>query len=445
MPSERTIHPKGLRRKQYDGPIEIMSANGYWVRLSTCNSDTVRKVKDIYETWPSKEPFEWGGKRPYLDPADVKELSDFLGETEVSPETPSPEAETLTSEERQRRLELLSKMSEFATRPELEQLKSDVYDSTHQMVDEYKDDVLQLLLAQGKDNAKLVSECAQELAKVKVSAETITYVHTEITVKRPDLDDLDMSKLHHMAFPTLLTLIAAGQHTYIPGVPGGGKSHAAEMAADVLGWRFASISLGPMTPDSRFWGGMNATGFVDTPLYHLMVWAEEHPESGAVFCLDEMDNGNAGNLATLNSAMANGWTTFPNGRTVRFGSNMVFVGAANTYGTGPTAEFAGRNRLDAATLDRFAYLPWETDQGLETALVRQRLFGDQTAEAVAWLDMWRTSRANVEKFGLKIFVTMRGAVNGAKLIAGGLGLEESWDLVLGNKIPSDQRIKVCPF
>jgi cobaltochelatase CobS len=217
------------------------------------------------------------------------------------------------------------------------------------------------------------------------------------------------------------------------------------MAATALDYRFGSISLGPLTPDSRFWGGMNSTGFVDTPLYHLMVWAEENPESGSLFMLDEMDNGNGGNLATLNSAMANGWVTFPNGRTVRFGSNMVFCAAANTYGTGPTAEFAGRNRLDAATLDRFAYLPWDTDQGLETVLVKQRLFGAQEADATAWLDLWRTTRQNVDTFGLKIFVTMRGAINGAKMIAGGIDHEQAWDLVLGNKLPSDQRAKVCPF
>jgi MoxR-like ATPase len=227
---------------------------------------------------------------------------------------------------------------------------------------------------------------------------------------------------------------------YLPGPPGTGKSHAAEQAATMLGWNFASLSLGPTTPESRLWGGMDAHGnFHEPPFIKLARHAQDNPDSGSVYCLDELDNGNSGVIATLNSAMANGWFTAPNGDVISMGRNFVIIGAANTYGTGPTAEFAGRNKLDAATLDRFVYLPWDTDLGVETALTKTIL---ETAVAKAWLEVWRTCRKNAKDNGLKVFVTMRGCLNGAKLISAGFSPQEALEVVLLNKLPDDQRRKV---
>lgn len=266
-------------------------------------------------------------------------------------------------------------------------------------------------------------------------------VTTRIEVKRAEVK-LQKDGIFHKQFDKLTKLVAAGQHVYLPGPPGTGKSHAAEQVASVLDWRFASISLGPQTPDSRLWGGMDAHGkFFEPPFVKLARHAMENPESGSVYCLDELDNGNAGTIATLNSAMANGWFTAPNGDVIAMGKNMVIVGAANTFGTGPTAEFAGRNKLDAATLDRFCYLPWDTDLAVEKALVLQYL---DAQSARAWLDVWRTCRKNAKDHGLKVFVTMRGCVNGARLIASDLDASDVLDMVLLNKLPEDQARKVKP-
>lgn len=254
--------------------------------------------------------------------------------------------------------------------------------------------------------------------------------------------------LFHAQFPKLVRWVGSGNHVYLPGPPGTGKSHAAEQVAKTLGWRFGSISLGPTTPESRLWGGKDAHGNFHEPTFiELARYAAENPESGAVYCLDEMDNGHPGVIATMNSAMANGWFTAPNGDIISFGSNLVFVAAANTFGTGPTAEFAGRNKLDAATLDRFLYLPWDTDLNVEETLVRAHLAGVPSGDDKAsdWLDVWRTARANVADNGLKVFVTMRGAINGAKLIAGGEGIRSTLDGVLLSKLPTDQAKKINPL
>lgn len=268
-----------------------------------------------------------------------------------------------------------------------------------------------------------------------------------IEVRTPTKVDIK-DGLFHAQFPKLVRWVGSGNHVYLPGPPGTGKSHAANQVAQTLGWRFGSISLGPTTPESRLWGGKDANGNFHEPTFiELARFAQDNPESGAVFCMDEMDNGHPGVIATLNSAMANGWFTAPNGDVIVTGANFVIVAAANTYGTGPTAEFAGRNRLDAATLDRFLYLPWDTDLNVEETLVKAHLAGVEngTAKAEDWLDVWRTARASVADHGLKVFVTMRGAVNGAKLIAGGEGLRSTLDGVLMSKIPADQAKKINPL
>ena len=254
--------------------------------------------------------------------------------------------------------------------------------------------------------------------------------------------------LYHAQFPKLVRWVGSGNHVYLPGPPGTGKSHAAEQVSKTLGWRFGSISLGPTTPESRLWGGKDANGNFHEPTFiELARFAAENPDSGAVFCMDEMDNGHPGVIATLNSAMANGWFTAPNGDVIVTGPNFVIVAAANTYGTGPTAEFAGRNKLDAATLDRFLYLPWDTDLNVEETLVRAHLANVESGSDKAddWLDVWRTARANVADHGLKVFVTMRGAINGAKLLAQGEGLTSTLNGVLLSKIPADQAKKINPL
>jgi hypothetical protein len=273
-------------------------------------------------------------------------------------------------------------------------------------------------------------------------------VIVQIDVKRPNEVEFSQEGVFHTKFPTLTKLVAGGHHVYLPGPPGSGKSHAAEAVSQALGWGFGAISLGPTTPESRLWGGMDANGqFHCPPLAEGLIFAEENPDKGFVFCLDELDNGHPGIIATLNSSMANGWVQLPNGRRVQFGDNMVFVGCANTYGTGPTAEFSGRNRLDAATLDRFRYLPWDTDKGMEGAMVRGILANvDNGAELAAdWLDTWNSARKNVEAHGLKVFVTMRGALAGAKMLAQGFDLFDTYEMVLANKLPEDQAKKISPF
>lgn len=432
----RTIKPVAVRKETATSEVEVLSASGFWTRLSLL-SDASRDALDAALQKKSLvTSAELNGPCYYkLDDLD---------------ETPPPPHEPIPQDYRQEYPNGTDDGDGEGDAPSPDQGNggdATIEDVVRRIAGEMDD-------AQDERNAPLIINAMTELVDAKLAGfqpklgggdgtgdgELFT-ITTRIEVTTPQGKQIK-DGIFHKQFDKLTKLVAVGQHCYLPGPPGTGKSHAAEQVASVLDWRFASISLGPTTPESRLWGGMDAHGkFFEPPFVTLARHAQDNPDSGSVFCLDELDNGHAGVIATLNSAMANGWFTAPNGDVITMGKNMVLVGAANTFGTGPTAEFAGRNKLDAATLDRFVYLPWDTDLAVEKALVLQYL---DTQAARAWLEVWRTCRKNVKDHGLKVFVSMRGCVNGARLIASGLDPNDVLDMVLLSKLPDDQARKVKP-
>ena len=434
----RAIRPAAIRISAKGAEPEILSTSGFWTRLSLLGEG-------------SRENLEALLKRDHLVPADKltcpegQSWSHTFGDLDPTDETPPPPTPYAPLDgggegDSPNQPQDGKGNGGGDTPPTVEDIIRRIAGEMDAKQGEELGEQLGTALADAFDQFK--TEFQPKLGGGDGTGDGQLYtITTRIEVKRAEVTT-PKDGIFHKQFDKLTKLVAAGQHCYLPGPPGTGKSHAAEQVASVLGWRFASISLGPQTPDSRLWGGMDAHGkFFEPPFIKLARHAMENPDSGSVYCLDELDNGNAGTIATLNSAMANGWFTAPNGDVITMGKNMVIVGAANTFGTGPTAEFAGRNKLDAATLDRFAYLPWDTDLAVEKALVLQYL---DTQSARAWLEVWRTCRKNAKDHGLKVFVTMRGCVNGARLIASGLAADDVLDMVLLNKLPEDQARKVKP-
>lgn len=433
----RAIKPAEVRRLEINGEIEVLSASGFWTKYALLGDasrdalmtalaergmtlplgDTFHFVLGDHDKGdPMPPPPQGDGK---LDQRDGNDQGQQGGEPQGEPQDGQGQGQGQGGGDQSPTVE----------------------DIIRRIAGEMDDLERQAMIEATLNTFVTKDELDQFQPKLGGGDGDLNLLISKIEIKTPEIQ-LAKDGIFHASFPMLTKLVAGGQHTYLPGPPGTGKSHAAEQVASVLGWRFASISLGPTTPESRLWGGMDAHGkFFEPPFVTLARYAADNPESGSVFCLDELDNGHPGIIATLNSAMANGWFTAPNGDVITMGKNMVLIGCANTFGTGPTAEFAGRNKLDAATLDRFVYLPWDTDLGVEKALVHQYL---DTAAAKAWLEVWRTCRKNAKANGLKVFVTMRGCVNGARLIASGIAPQEALDMTLLNKLPEDQRRKVQP-
>jgi|GEM_PF-1878074 len=165
----------------------------------------------------------------------------------------------------------------------------------------------------------------------------------------------------HYNTPLLKALVKAGIPAYLHGESGSGKSTAAKITAADFGVDFRAASLSAATTKADLLGFTDANGVTrHTGMRHIL-------EAGGVFLFDEMDAASPNAMTVLNATLANGATEFPDTR-LEHHPHARFVAAANTIGAGATAQFVGRNRLDAATLDRFAFLQWNIDERLEDYL-----------------------------------------------------------------------------
>lgn len=182
-----------------------------------------------------------------------------------------------------------------------------------------------------------------------------------VTIVKPDGSATKVDGQHFM-FPVLLRLMTARLNAYLVGGAGSGKTHSVSVAAEALGLGFYPKSMGPTTQAHELLGYMDAGGnYVPGLLWKP--WTE-----GGVLLLDEIDAASAAAVTTLNSALANGYCSFPHGVYPKH-PDCVFVAAGNTFGRGADRMYVGRTQLDAASLNRFFQLEWDYDERFELDLV----------------------------------------------------------------------------
>lgn len=165
----------------------------------------------------------------------------------------------------------------------------------------------------------------------------------------------------HNKLSQILRYVQIRQSLYLYGPAGTGKTQLAETAAQAVNLPFYPISVCGQTTKSDLLGYTTATGTYIETIFRTAY------ENGGVFLLDEIDNGNPNVTAVLNSALANGVCTFPD-KVVKRNPDFICIAAANTFGTGASAEYIGRNPIDAATLDRFKQIFVDYDEELEMEL-----------------------------------------------------------------------------
>lgn len=228
----------------------------------------------------------------------------------------------------------------------------------------------------------------------------------------------------HSFFPLVVAALAARQHVWLVGPAGGGKTTLVGAAARANGLEHRALSVCAQTTKTDLLGFIDAHG-----VYRSTAFREAF-EKGMVFCLDEADNGNPNVLAVLNAALANGEMTFPDA-TVQRHPDFVTVACANTYGTGASPLYVGRNQIDAATLDRFFFLSMPYDEGLEASFIgiqgvpspEFHLAAGGRVSAAEWFEVVSNARKRAEVSGLKVVISPRATIGGAKLASLGVGKE----------------------
>lgn len=206
----------------------------------------------------------------------------------------------------------------------------------------------------------------------------------ELTIRRTDGTVATFTRTHKQ-FEELLAWLSVGQWCYLYGAPGGGKTTVARQCAEALGTSFHYLALSPQTLSSRVFGFVDAHGnTVRTPF-------REAYEFGGVFLVDEFDNCHPATATELNGAIENRIAAFPDGM-VEMHPDFVIVATGNTAGTGGSRGHAARMVLDDATRDRFAFIEWQYDEQLESALALEA--NPDAGQWIAWVRKLREFIAN---------------------------------------------------
>ena len=272
----------------------------------------------------------------------------------------------------------------------------------------------------------LAALMAEHIAR-EVEARLATVPTVKITMERRDGTTFETDGLQHPKFGDLLRAASArlpngfAPNIWLAGPTATGKTHAAGDVAKALGLPF--YSHGAMAMAHELMGFIDANGHLHRTGFRD---AFEH---GGVVLTDEVDSWDQGATLALNGGLANGETAFPDGMVKRH-RDCIIIAAGNTYGTGATADFVGRNRLDAAFMSRFAVkLDWHTDEAFERAISGNETFALRVQSA----------RAKAKQAGLKIVLDARQMQAGAALIAAGFTIEQAAELTYLAGLSPEQR------
>lgn len=252
----------------------------------------------------------------------------------------------------------------------------------------------------------------------------------DVTIRTDTGETIADIKGAHKTLPLLLQAMqsrqANGRHPNImlSGPTGSGKTHAVEQCAAALGLEF--YSNGAISQDYQLIGFRDAAGtYHETPLRK----AFGRP---AVYLFDEFDSSDNSPMLCIAAVMANSGFHFPDEFVPRH-DDCIIIAAGNTWGNGATADFVGRNKIDAAIRSRFPVrIAWDYDEKLEIAM----------SGNPAWAARVQKARALARSHGLKVIIDPRMTQAGAGLIAAGMSEDQAAALTYLADLSSEQRTMV---
>jgi len=277
----------------------------------------------------------------------------------------------------------------------------------------------------------LALDTAVALDRLSTKIDALQPKVTQIVIK--DRPTLTLKGVQHKAFSDIMMSLAARCNTFLVGPAGTGKTTMVSQAADALGLDFHAENLTAATTEYAL------KGFKDANSKYVPTKLREFFQNGGVYLLDEIDNANPNVLGVLNSALSNGFMAFPDAM-VKKHDNFIAVAAGNTYGNGATAEYVGRNPIDGATLDRFAFFNVDIDESVEDAMLAG--YALPSATASCWVKAVRQSRQNVAEAGLRVIVSPRATANGAALLSQGMDMNKVYAATVLKGAKQDQIEKI---
>lgn len=251
-----------------------------------------------------------------------------------------------------------------------------------------ENEIIKRILPEIRD--KVITECDELVKNVRKRIK-------RVVVKAPDGEQREQLVLVHKEFDKILTLVSNNIPAMLTGGAGSGKSSTCEKVAEALGLDFYFSNA--ITQEYKLTGFIDANGvYQETQFYKAF-------KNGGLFCLDEIDASVPEALVVINTAIANGYFDFPNGK-VEAHPDFRLVACANTYGLGGNDVYVGRNQLDGASLDRFAVVFFDYDEQLEANLANNQ----------DWVEFVQKLRKRLRERKIKHIISMRATVYGDKLI-----------------------------
>lgn len=275
----------------------------------------------------------------------------------------------------------------------------------------------------GKVTANIDREEIENIITEKIEEvkETFQPEFKQIEIKLFEKDETKKVGLTHKNFQKVLEFVSDELNLWLYGEAGSGKTFIAKQVADTLELPFYSQSVTVQTTKSDLFGFISANGDYTESLFYKAY------TEGGLFCLDEVDNGNANVLNVLNQATSSDKCAFPNGMKTKH-KNFRLIACANTVGDGANRQYIGRNALDSALKDRFVFLEFNTDWDLAKAIALQ---SNPKKEVEEILELIHKMNLTVKKQNIKnVIITPRALFNGLKLKRRGLLTHEILEMTI---------------